>query len=370
MDCKLTHIIMKKYIVFSFTAVLLSLFTLKAQQKAPTISFEKEIHDFGTFLERDGNVSYQFTFTNTGSQPLVINKVRSSCGCTSPSWTKKPVMPAKKGFVKATFDPTNRPGPFNKSITIYSNAENSPIVLRIKGKVKPKKKSIAERYPFKTGDIRMKTNHLGMAKVYHNETKTSDFEFVNVGDKPIEISFNRVPDHITIKAVSQKLAPKEKGKINITFNPQKINDWGFVYDRINMMQNGQSVNKNRLTISASITENFTKLTDEEKANAPVIDFEKTRYNFGKAKQKTKVKHDFTFTNKGKSELKIRKIKASCGGTTVNPSKDIIAPGESATIKAIFNTGSRKGRQTKTITVISNDPENSQIRLWLKGEVIQ
>ncbi|MCK4700035.1 MAG: DUF1573 domain-containing protein, partial [Bacteroidales bacterium] len=70
-----------------------------AQQKQAAISFDKLTHDFGTFKEEDGNVTCKFSFTNTGSIPLVINRVIASCGCTSPAWSKEPVMPGRKGFV-------------------------------------------------------------------------------------------------------------------------------------------------------------------------------------------------------------------------------------------------------------------------------
>ncbi|MCL1933681.1 MAG: DUF1573 domain-containing protein [Candidatus Azobacteroides sp.] len=98
-----------------------------------TIAFDKYKHDFGTIRESDGKVSTVFTFTNLGDSPLIISKVEASCGCTTPEWTREPVAPGGQGYIKATYDPTNRIYFFERSLTVYSNGNPSKIVLSIQG---------------------------------------------------------------------------------------------------------------------------------------------------------------------------------------------------------------------------------------------
>jgi hypothetical protein len=98
-----------------------------------TITFDKYKHDFGTIKESDGKVSATFTFTNQSDSPLIISKVDVSCGCSAAEWTKEPVAPGKQGYVKATYDPTNRIYVFNKSLTVYSNGNPTKIMLTIQG---------------------------------------------------------------------------------------------------------------------------------------------------------------------------------------------------------------------------------------------
>ena len=74
-------------------------FSLSAQ---PKITFDKEQHDFGKVNEGDGAVSYDFTFKNTGTAPLIIQDVKTTCGCTTPEWTKQPIRPGATGFIKVT----------------------------------------------------------------------------------------------------------------------------------------------------------------------------------------------------------------------------------------------------------------------------
>lgn len=100
----------------------------------PTLSFEYTNHDFGKVLEGD-KAEHAFAFTNTGDAPLVISNVKASCGCTTPDWPKNPIAPGEKGLVRAVYDSKKRPGPFNKGITVTSNASPANTLLTIKGLV-------------------------------------------------------------------------------------------------------------------------------------------------------------------------------------------------------------------------------------------
>jgi hypothetical protein len=129
---------------FSVTAIALS----QGQQVAkaadnpngPEIKFEKLVHDYGQ-VEQGGDGTCYFKFTNTGKEPLILQKPRSSCGCTVPTWPKTPILPGKSDEIKVTYN-TKRLGNINKTVTILSNAKNGSVVLRITGKVvtKPKEK--------------------------------------------------------------------------------------------------------------------------------------------------------------------------------------------------------------------------------------
>ena len=129
---------MKRHII----SAILGLAALVATAGKPAISFDGTTHDFGTIAEDGGNVSHEFTFTNTGDAPLMIVKASASCGCPRPTYPKKPVDPGKSAKIKVTYVPAGRPGEFNKTVTVKTNAkgENQKVVkLKISGVVIPKK---------------------------------------------------------------------------------------------------------------------------------------------------------------------------------------------------------------------------------------
>jgi hypothetical protein len=350
---------------------ILPLIMLSAQTKEANMSFDFAVHDFGKIEEAKGLVTVNFGFTNTGSKPLLIKRVHASCGCTSNNWTKEPILPGKKGFVSATYNPKNRPGPFSKTITVSSNASTPTVVLTIKGDVEPKPQTIADIYRYMMGNkIRLKTNHMSFARVVKNRQGSQQVEIVNVSDAPVKIGFNRVPAHVKLTADPVILPPGEKGIIAGTYDSKLKNDWGFVVDRAELVLDDVKDASNRLTISATIEEDFSVLTTEQKANAPVITFDNNTFNFADIKQGDKVEHIFTISNNGRSDLFIRKIKASCGCTAVNPAHEMIPAGGSTTMKVVFDSRGKVGKQNKTITIISNDPKHPRTMLWIKGNVTQ
>ena len=117
------------YILISFSSVALT-----AQEKNPMINFEKETIDYGD-ISKGSEGTRTFIFENTGTAPLLIKGVRSSCGCTIPKKPEDPIAPGEKGEIIVKYD-TNRVGVFRKTITVNTNVPtNAMIALKIKGNV-------------------------------------------------------------------------------------------------------------------------------------------------------------------------------------------------------------------------------------------
>ena len=104
--------------------------------EGPSIKFDNTTYDYGQ-IEQGANGDCEFTFSNVGTEPLLLSDVRASCGCTTPSWTREPIMPGKTGTIKVHYD-TNRLGGINKAITVTTNGNPERVVLRIAGNVNPK----------------------------------------------------------------------------------------------------------------------------------------------------------------------------------------------------------------------------------------
>ena len=126
-----------KKAIFSLVLVLAAAFTVSAQNEVvtgPAIQLDKEVHDYGDINKGD-DTNCEFTVTNTGSEPLIIQKCKGSCGCTVPKCDTTPIAPGQTSVIKVKYDNT-RVGPINKSVTITSNASNEPTkVVRIKGHI-------------------------------------------------------------------------------------------------------------------------------------------------------------------------------------------------------------------------------------------
>ena len=98
------------------------------------IEFENNTFEFGTVKE-GAVVDHVFKFKNTGTEPVILAQVSATCGCTTPDYTKEPVLPGKDGEIKVSFDSHGQVGIQQKIITIASNAENGVTTVQLKGTV-------------------------------------------------------------------------------------------------------------------------------------------------------------------------------------------------------------------------------------------
>lgn len=130
---------MKKLALMALVALIG--FTAQAQQAK--ISFKEDTVDYGTIAKGSDGVRV-FEFTNTGDAPLIISDVKSSCGCTVPKKPNGPIAPGASSTIEVKYD-TNRVGPIRKTVTVYSNASEPMVALKIKGEVMSDSASVLEK---------------------------------------------------------------------------------------------------------------------------------------------------------------------------------------------------------------------------------
>ncbi len=166
-----------------------------AQDSKPQIKFENELHDFGD-IDKGQTVSTVFKFKNTGSGPLEIKNVATSCGCTSAKMEKTTFNPGESGEIPVTFDSGRFSGPITKRVTVTTNDPDSPkTVVTIKGTVKV--------------DIMSKPVSLFFANAKSGQQSTQEIEVSTAKLDKLEISNLSIqPDFLSanIQPVDDKTA--------------------------------------------------------------------------------------------------------------------------------------------------------------------
>ncbi len=356
----------------SILLLFLLLFISEKNNAQSKIGFEKQAHDFGMIKEENGKISYEFKFTNSTDQPVSINNVKASCGCTTPSWTRATVEPGKSGYVKAMFDPSNRPNAFTKSLSVsYSLGSSAGVeVLTIKGFVIPKPKTASDIFPIKSGNLRFTADYLNIGDLKNNETVTKQFKIFNDGSKRINFTVpSKLPEHLTISVTPIALNSKDTGYIKITYNAKAKKDLGdYVYDVVEMETNDSSEAIKKLIIVANIGIYFPTMSHDDSLKIPKLSFDRSMHNFGVIKQGDTVATNFVMTNGGKSDLIIYKTKASCGCTASEPEKTLLKPGEKSNLKVTFNSTGKSGQHSKSVTVYCNDPTYSEAMVIIKADI--
>lgn len=353
----------------SLTAVFVFASIFGYSQQVETISFIEKSHDFGVVKEEDGPIKYEFKFTNNGAEPVQILNVKASCGCTTPGWSREPITAGESGFIQAQYNPRNRPGKFNKSLTVTTNI-NETVRLYISGEVTPRLKTPEEEYPKAMGAIRMKSNSINVGKIYINrEPITRQYEVYNSSDKVIEIKEKiTAPKYIDVTFDTYAIQPKQTVNLNLTYNAGLKDDLGFMNDQIEFYTNEENNNVKELNVYATIEEYFALLSAENLAKAPKLRLENSVVDLGRIKKGQEAKAMINITNSGLTELNIRKLSPNCTCLSGEVTKKIIKPGETIQLDLVFKSEDRRGNQQKSMTIYSDDPKASAQRLTIKAYV--
>ncbi|MCX6235918.1 MAG: DUF1573 domain-containing protein [Bacteroidetes bacterium] len=227
-----------------------------------------------------------------------------------------------------------------------------------------------KNYQANIGNLKFKSFGLGFPGITINSVMTDTVFMLNGWGKVMTLSVEDAPDYITYKLIPETLNPNAEGKLIITYDAKKKNEYGRVVDHLNLITNDTVKSKKRIIISPDIMPDFSTLTEQERSNPPVIVFDSTEMNFGKLKEGDVATIKFPFKNTGKRTLNIYSTKASCGCTKAETSVKTVEPGQSGVITVTFDSKRKKGEQSYHVTVISNDIKSPSKMIAIKGMVEQ
>ena len=336
-------------------------------QVGEVVEFDKTVHDFGDISIDDGPQTCVFTVKNIGKDPIAIYEVVTSCGCTDASWTREPLQPGKTGTISATYKNEDGPVPFDKTLTVYIAGVGKPVILRLRGVVHDKKKSVAELYGVeKLGALGLKSLKYKVSNILQGESSADEAKVANLGKQPLKVTFTDVSPNLTISVDPQTIAPGSTASLR--FSVKSAPDvWGLhTYDATPVL-NGKKASR-PITVSALTRGNFASWSADQRKNSAQCIFDESTLSFGTVKAGTPVQLAFSFTNKGKSALRIYSVDADAEGVTAT------LPGETAaqkkgSIPVKLDTSSLpKGETVIMLTLTTNCPARPVINLFLTGLV--
>lgn len=352
---------MKKLMLLLFAMIPMLVFSQKAK-----IEFETTSHNFGKISETGGNAVYDFVFKNTGNAPLILTNVRAGCGCTTPQWSREPIVPNGTGVIKVSYNPLRRPGAFIKSVTVNSNAENAVVSLTIRGMVERKPANPYEAYRHSIGSLKATASNLNFGTIKNTDHVEKMLEIVNTGDQPLKITVEATSPNITAAVTPETLSKGKKGVIKVKYDAAAKQDWGFVTDRLIVTTDHGA--KGEIAVVANITEDFSGYEADNYAKAPVAVLSEQECNLGILEKNSVKKHDFYIRNAGKSDLVIRKIRTSDESLTVTPAKTVIKPDKKVKVTLVLKTNEESGKKSRIVSFTLNDPKNTIISYKLTGNV--
>jgi len=333
----------------------MTVLNIKAQPENTIVYFDQMEWNFGVIKEEDGKVSHSFHYSNGGKSPLMFYSVNTSCGCTTPTYRKEPLLPGNSDDFIVTYDPTGRPGRFEKYIIIQGNMEGNNITLKIKGVVEAKPRGIEDDYPILLSKgIRLSDSQIDFGAIPNTRESSGNVKFYNNSDNRIKVGIdtNKIPEWMKVDVPEQVIEPHTSCIENIVISPEK-DMWGrrsimlpIIVDNI--------VQPIELFVHGDLTEDFALISAEERNNAPYCILSSYFYSFSDSRMGEELKREFTITNKGKSPLKIRYVDYNKNKINVSIHESEIAVGQSTKITIMVNSDTAEDI-AEIIRIISNDP---------------
>ena len=337
----------------------------------PKITFDKPVQELGYLLWRNP-MTITYNFTNTGSSPLVISNVTTSCGCTTADWTKEAIPAGGKGQVTATFD-AEAIGRFYKEVGVYCNASSMPIYLEFNGEVTADSRNYMHTHEFGFDAIRLNKQEIEFNDVSLGEKPQFEILVANTSNKTYVPVLMHLPPYLSAKAYPEILGKQKSGKIIVTLDTEKLPKLGITSTSVYLSRfMGDKVGtENEIPVSVALLPDLSHVSTFEQQNPPVIKLSSTNLEFPKLKEKQKKSQTVLITNNGKSPLQIQDMQVFSMALGVKLKKHILQPGETTKMKiTVMAKNIGRTKSSPRVLMITNDPKHPMVTVKVKASILK
>ena len=297
-------------------SILFIISLLPSLAQTPALRFDTLTWDFGTVAEAGGRVTHRFGFANRSGRPVVVTDAVATCGCTVPVYSKRPVLPGERSEIAVTFDPMNRPGRFDKAVSVFTSESGDPIRLRITGRA-------------------------------------------NVSSEPIELTlhYGRRSGRLTA-SVPARLAAGERASFDFGYDlPAGCGVYGTLEDEIGLSVDGAPV-ADWIVVSGIAVDNPLLYSDN---SAPKAEISENIVKFGPVKRPSGPSTKWiSLRNTGERPLTVRAVESRVFGCTLRPGMRIAAGGEAQVGIRLTPSDCEYGVAVERIRIVTDDPERPML----------
>ncbi len=322
------------------------------------LRFESLSWNFGDIAEDGGDVEHTFRFSNVSKSPVVVLDVSASCGCTSPSFSRKPVLPNKSGEIKVRFSPMNRPGKFSKGVVVQLSNQQR-ITLTIEGNVLPRVLTAEEIYPFEVGEgVRLSANFHAFSYIGRGEEAEEVVVLYNDSDNDATFGLRprRSSGMLRVKA-PEIVKAHSTATITLGYKIAKESDYyGAMDDVLNIVVNGKE-SRTLLSTHAIAVDKYNPAIDD--MLVPSCELSKKIIKFGDVKHgKTAEDSTIEIHNDSEADLLVRAVEWRSSALQCSlKAGDRIAAGASCRVTFTLDTSECDyGVWVERVSIITNDVE--------------
>lgn len=316
----------------------------------------------------NARIPFFFYLVNQGRMDVIVKDVRSSVSNVILKDYPDMVKAGDTAKVEMILVANGMDGAFAIKLDVVTEAKKQPRSLLLKGFVEKTPETIEQRCKAVFGLLRVEKRDIDFGRVKMHKEYRDTLLVYNPTDKIVKVDVVNHSDLVKAELLDDEIYPGKASWLEVRFRADDSLCLGKCYENVVCMIGEKERTTGLLAVGADVVENFELLSEDELKNAPVLYVEQPKFDFGKIRQGTEVTHAFVLKNQGKRNLIIRKVQAACGCTAVVDGQRVIAPGASVPLDVVYKSAGREGAQQKSILLFTNDPEHSEVKLWISGTV--
>jgi len=309
-------------------------------------------------------VTATFELRNKSTRKLIINDLRTDCGCTTVDGPRT-VGAGDRFTISLTYD-ARLLGHFNKQVAIYSNATDEPVYLKMKGVVLEDVVDYSHRYPYDMGGLLTSVNNVEFDDVKKGEHPEIEINLMNNTETEMTPNLLHLPSYLHALAMPEKLEPNRSGKIILTLNSEDVHQYGLSQVSIYMAKKlGERISsETEIPVSVVLLPDMSSFEGINSEQAPSLELSAESLNLDAHHKNGTI----ILTNNGKSTLRISSLQMFTGGVKVKLPKRELQPGESTKLRvSIIPKQIRKARSKPRILMITNDPNHAKVVITINVE---
>lgn len=338
-------------------SIFLFLAVLAAIPSSAAIRWLEKDYDFGLFKEIAGPKTGTSRFVNVGPDTVSIVDVKPSCGCTSSTYTETPLLPGDTAVIRYTYDPSMRPGKFEKSVRVtLSNGVKQ--IIRIRGNVLGTPESLSSLYPVEAGPIRLSEGVVSFGEVIRGRNPIAFVNAYVISTDSVSPTLVSSSKALSVTPSVDKAGPGDIITFTLNLNSKALDTYGPVEIPVEV-SSGPTVRA-----LAVIVPDVGDLMLHQQGKSPAADLGSSIIDAGDISRDAKpFDMEFTIANNGKAPLEIFRIYASTDAFDIIGFPSTVKAGKSAKIKLKVDPSRlNPGPQRQNIEIITNDPNRTRISL--------
>ena len=353
-----------KFLRNSILSIIMSAMSLTAT--AQHLTATQQVIDLGNILYRQPT-TVNFTLQNDSREQVYIDKVKTSCGCTTVDYPQKGIKKGEKVMLSATYD-AKQLGHFEKLVGVYMRGVSEPMMLRIKGVVVSGESNFNGEYVCALGVLKTDKDYIEFDDVNRGDKPMQELRIYNSTSETVEPVLMHLPDYLTATITPKKIAPGRTGVARIILDSRKVKDFGLVQTNIYLgsFPGDKVSDEKELPVSTVLLPEYQNLTNEERMQAPVMQIYPQKLKLGAFNGKSKKKGEVVIRNVGKSTLDIRSLQLFTPGLKVSLDNRSIPAGGATKIKVTaYRDELKKAKGKPRFLMITNDPEFQKVTIQVE-----